>query len=344
MTHPFRPFGPLRWLLPKIGGKRRWSLIGTLSPEDRCLSVLNQLYATKEIECAELIRIEPNERKENPKFREKFNRKLNKNQRLAERQAKSILRVHRTDVLCNEGTLIQTLTEVISLCSSNLIIDISAMPKRFFIPLVTLAVENQKLNSLLITYTTPEKHGESIAEDPQPWRALPMYGTAPSRHETETKLVISVGYLPLRLREKADGRKFNASNVELLLPFPSIHPGFQKNWEFVSQIKQQIPQLRSSSIKRVPTSNTPIAFEKIVAITNSGETQCVLAPFGPKPISLAMNLYGIACRRRGIPIEIGYTQPQIYADNYSSGISMKDNLPNTTCYCVVADGHFFYDF
>ena len=344
MNPPFRPFGPLHWTLSNLPKVKKWSLIGTVSPEDRCLSVLTQLEAKDALQHAEFIRIDPNARKGNPKFRERFIKKLKKNESLAKKTAKTNLEIHNSDILVNEGKLIQLLTDSVKACTNNLIIDISAMPKRFFIPLVTRAIEIGNVKNLVVTYTTPEKHGESLAEDPQPWSSLPMFGAAPNREMNEVKLIVSVGYLPLRLREKADGHQFNASNVELLLPFPSVHPGFQKNWEFVSQIKQQIPNLKSSSIKRVATNNMPLAFEKIVAISNAGQTQCVLAPFGPKPISLAMCLYGVACRKNNLPIEIGYTQPQVYADDYSSGIAMKNGQPHTKAYCIVLDGHSFYEF
>lgn len=342
MKHPFRPFGPLQWTLGNLKQVKKWSLIGTVSPEDRCLSVLSQLDDDNKLEKAEFIRIDPSQRKGNPKFRERFTKKLNSKQKAAMKIADKKLSVHQAEILCSEGELIQLFTEAVTACTENLIIDISAMPKRFFIPLVTRAVEMRKLKNLVVTYTTPEKHGQSLAEDPQPWNSLPMFGAASSRDVKDVKLIVAVGYLPLRLSEKVDGHKFNASNVELLLPFPSIHPGFRKNWEFVAHIKQQIPNLRSSSIKRVSTNNMPLAFEKIVGITDFRNTQCVLAPFGPKPISLAMCLYGIACRNNDLPIEIGYTQPQVYADDYSSGIAMKDQLPDTTAYCVMMNGKNLY--
>ena len=37
----YRPFGPLRWIMPRIQ-LNQWSLVGCLSPEDRCLAIIQE--------------------------------------------------------------------------------------------------------------------------------------------------------------------------------------------------------------------------------------------------------------------------------------------------------------
>ena len=45
-----------------------------------------------------------------------------------------------------------------------------------------------------------------------------------------------------------------------------------------------------------------------------------MAPYGPKPLSVAMCLLGIARQsRHELDTEIGYTQPREYSPNYSEG-------------------------
>ncbi len=342
MNDIFRPFGPLDWILSRLPAVASWSLVGTVSPEDRSLSVLREISSGSRMSRAEFIRIEPDSRKNNPKFRVAFRQKLGLSDKIAEELGRRRLTVRAASILCREEALVEIARETLAACSENLVIDISAMPKRFFFPMLTLAIESNRFNNIVVTYTTPERYGDSLAEDPLPWNAFPMYGATPPGGETEVKLLIAVGYQPLKLEGILDGIRYRASNVELLLPFPSVHAGFIKNWEFILQIRRVLQGLPTSAIKRIATTNTPLAFDRIAAMTNFGKIHSVLAPFGPKPISLAMCLYGIACRQKDIPVEIGYTQPQVYSDSYSSGVAMANGKPLTNAFCVRLGGRNLY--
>ena len=343
MSGPLRPFGPLDWILSRLPEIQFWSLVGTISTEDRCLSVLRELGESRSIFLANFLRIEPDARKNNPRFRQPFIRKLDANHKKA---ASAInqgqLSVRTGGILCREESLIELCKATLAACHENLVIDISAMPKRYFFPMLTLALESSRFSNVVVTYTTPERYGDSLAEDPLPWNAFPMYGATPPRGETEVKLLIGVGYQPLKLEEILEGFRRRVSNVELLLPFPSVHPGYLRNWEFILQVRQVLPGLPTSAIKRVATTNTPLAFDRVVAMSNRGKIHSVLAPFGPKPISLAMCLFGIACRQKGVPVEIGYTQPQVYSDSYSSGVATANGRPVTNAFCVRLGGRNLY--
>jgi len=342
MSGPLRPFGPLDWILSRLPEIQVWSLVGTISPEDRCLSVLREISESRRISHANFLRIEPDARKSNPRFRQPFIQKLDSSHKAASAIAQSQLSIRTEGILCREESLIEVSKATLSACHENLMIDISAMPKRYFFPMLTLALESSRFSNIVVTYTTPERYGDSLAEDPLPWNAFPMYGATPPRGETEVKLLIGVGYQPLKLEGILEGFRSRVSNVELLLPFPSVHPGFVKNWEFILQVRRVLPGLPTSAIKRVATTNTPLAFDRIVAMANHGRIHSVLAPFGPKPISLAMCLYGIACRQNGIPVEIGYTQPQVYSDSYSSGVATANGRPVTNAFCVRLGGRNLY--
>ena len=342
MNGPLRPFGPLDWILSRLPEVDYWSLVGAISPEDRCLSVLRELSDSRRLAQANFLRIEPDARKSNPKFRQAFTKKLDQNQKIALALGQRRLAVRVENILCREEALIEVSKATLGACHENLMIDISAMPKRYFFPMLTLALESSQFSNVVVTYTTPECYGESLAEDPLPWNAFPMYGATPPGGETEVKLLIAVGYQPLKLEGILDGIRYRETNVELLLPFPSVHPGFIKNWEFILQVRRVLPGLPTSAIKRMATTNTPVAFARVVAMTNHGRIHSVLAPFGPKPISLAMCLFGIACRQNDIPVEIGYTQPQVYSDNYSSGVATANGRPVTNAFCVRLGGRNLY--
>jgi hypothetical protein len=336
MKPPFRASGPMNWLLEKFSSISSWSLIGTISPEERSLAVLEDLLSMGRLANGEFIRVDPAQHYQPNQFRNSFIKKLNSRERKAKRMARKAINIRSREILCREDDLISVARESLGPCSKNLIIDISAMPKRFFFPLITLAMESTNQDNVIVTYTSPERYGDTLAEDPLPWNAIPMFGATPPAGSVGLKLLIAVGYQSLSLKQIVDGVRFNAGNVELLMPFPSVHPGFTKNWEFVRQIRDELPVLHGASIKRVPTKDTSLAYDRIVAMTNRGKSPTVLAPYGPKPLSLAMCLYGIACRTRNIPVEIGYTQPQVYSDRYSMGIA------STNAYCIRINGHNLY--
>lgn len=343
MNGPLRPFGPLDWLLSRLPGIDSWSLVGTISPEDRSLSVLGEITGLQRLSQANFLRIEPDPRKNNPRFRQSFTKKLDANHKAALRLGQHInLSIRSESVLCREESLIEVARATLQACDENLMIDISAMPKRYFFPMLTLALESSRFSNIVVTYTTPERYGDTLAEDPLPWNAFPMYGATPPSGATAVKLLIAVGYQPLKLEGILEGFRTRVSNVELLLPFPSVHPGYIKNWEFILQVRRVLPGLPTSAIKRVATTNTPLAFDRVAAMTNNGRVHSVLAPFGPKPISLAMCLFGIACRQNGIPVEIGYTQPQVYSDSYSSGVATQNGRALTNAFCVRLGGRNLY--
>ena len=336
MNHPFRASGPMHWLLEKFSSVSPWSLIGAISPEERSLAVLADLHKTGRLANGEFIRVEPAHHYQPNQFRDSFTKKLKARERESKRIAGKAVNVRSREILCREADLIAVARESLGSCSRNLIIDISAMPKRLFFPLITLAMESFNHQNIIVTYASPKRYGDTLAEDPLPWNALPMFGATSPEGNIGLKLLIAVGYQALSLKQIVDGVRFNAGNVELLLPFPSVHPGFTKNWEFVRQIRDELPELRGASIKRVPTRDVSLAYDRIVAMTNSGRTPAVLAPYGPKPLSLAMCLYGIACRAANIPVEIGYTQPQVYSDRYSTGITA------VSAYCIRIAGQSLY--
>ncbi len=342
MTSPYRPIGPLNWLLDKFHSVPNWSIIGTSSVEERSLAAISELHRSSRLRNAEFLRVEPSALRKPNRFRDSTIRKLESRQKKETKIAGNAIRHHSIDVLCREEELITACRKCLGTSGKNLIIDISSMPKRFFFPLIALAIRSCAHENILVAYSSPLKYGELLAEDPLPWNAFPMFGATDLKAK-DLKLVIGVGYQSLRLHEIVSGVRFRPEHVELLLPFPSTHPGFIKNWEFVRQIRTQLEQLRENSIKRVPTMNTSIAFDKIVGITNNGKTPAVLAPYGPKPVSLAMCLYGISCQDGGVPIEIGYTQPQIYSDKYSMGTAFdSDGNAVINAYCIRLNGNNLY--
>jgi len=341
LTAAYRPSGSLEWLASKLGSVSSWSVIGTISVEERSLSSIAELKRIGKLGVSAFFQIEPSLLRQPNRFR------ISTISKLAERQREALaiapcVDICHIELLCRETKLISACLQRLKLSKQNIIIDISSMPKRFFFPLVALALRSGNFENVMVTYTSPAKYGDPLAEDPLPWDALPMFG-ATDLQPGKQKLIIGVGYQSLRLREIVEGADFSADNVELLFPV-ATNRGYLKNWEFVRQVYQELGPLPEASIKRVSANNVSNVFDRLVAITNNGVYHSVLAPYGPKPVSLAMCLFGIWCQDMGVPVKIGYTQPQVYSDEYSKGQSLTPNgLPEVHAFCLRVEGRNLYE-
>ncbi len=224
----------------------------------------------------------------------------------------------------------------------NLIIDITSMPKRLFFYLIkrasTLPVEVQ---NIIVTYTEPESYdADALAENPGRWAPLPGF-SGPRKDPSERKVIIGIGFEPLGLPELVISGEFENTRMSLLFPFPSPPERVAKNWKFVREL---FPNVDADviDIKRVDGTNVPEIFDAIGRIGDFGETYLTLAPFGPKPISLAMALYATKHSVGINPTSVYYTQPSVYNPNYSSGIKMSGDLPMINSYCIRINGNNLY--
>jgi hypothetical protein len=227
---------------------------------------------------------------------------------------------------------------------SQVVMDVSTMPKRFFFPLLTRLCESSHIQTLIVTNTTPEEYGKELARDADEWRPLPIYCGDSLDESPEATLMIGVGYHPFRIQEileRSRGRRFG---IKLFLPFPSLHPGNMENWKFIRGITSEWNRVDAPiPIVRVPTHDASLAFDALRQHSSSGRTRAlILAPFGPKPLSLAMCLLGIARTAIGSQTEIGYTQPRVYAPDYSIGIATQDGIPKVAAYCDKLNGRSLY--
>jgi hypothetical protein len=146
--------------------------------------------------------------------------------------------------------------------------------------------------------------------------------------------VISIGFVPLGITELVDPERQDVK-FKFLFPFPPGPPYFQRNWKFLAQLERTVT-LQSEPI-RVEANNVSDTFDHILELTQRGSRAAVFAPYGPKPMSLAMCLYAI---RSGSPVY--YTQPQTYHPLYSTGVRIMNNYPLAYAYCLRLDGRDLY--
>lgn len=332
-----RPFGPIRWLLDKLPEAWRWSVLGTVATEDRCLAAAEAVFSMNRSSDVTLLKISDPINSTNQLHKEVAIR-LDELDTHARGIFGNSLEVHQMELLCLEQEIGDFASDFLSRCQENVVVDLSSMPKRYFFPILTLLSRSSRIKNLVATYSKPERYGRVLAEDPQEWEPLPMYGGDPLASDQKVTLMIGVGYQPLKLSEILSHTRFGPDRVKLLLPFPSIPPGFVDNWKFIARIKNEWKQLRvdelpPDAVIRVPTHDVSIVFEQLLANTMNGYSpSIVLAPYGPKTISLAMCMLGIARHQVDIETEIGYTQPRIYHPEYSSGIETQNGVSAVTAY------------
>lgn len=340
-----RPYGNLRWILGKLPSNQPWTVIGCLSPEDRCLASAKEILRFSPSSKCVFLELAPSK---SSKTYDDVSTKIEYNRQRSLIELAGSIEFHRNRPLPlhsdDHHDVIEAVQELVDQCRGKVIVDISAMPKRWFFPLIRELVYSDAVETLVATYAKPEGYGKKLSHDAEPWEPLPGYLHS-SPGNAESIAIIGVGYDPMNLHAFLDGKSTSRISLKLFLPFPSLHPGFRSNWEFIRSLvadwKGETPE-----IIRVPTDDVSLAFDCLKQQSMKGRVESLsLSPFGPKPLSLAMCLLGIARERDGEPewqTEIGYTQPNAYAADYSKGVAKNDSIPVVNAYCLRLRGRCLY--
>ena len=341
--HFIRPSGPIRWVFDKLKSSDPWTVIGSLSPEDRCLSAAREVLGLSPVSRATLLKLTPLAARDNAEVKAR----LAKNEADAFRSFGDRITIRPEQPLhASDHEVLEDVQDFVDQLHGQVIVDISTMPKRWFVPLVRELVERPEIHTLVATNSKPQKYSDDrLATDADSWEPLPGYLHA-ERGAAETTAIIGVGYHTLNLHEFIGESTTPNMTLKLFLPFPSLHPGFRQNWEFARDVTSAWKGASRPTIVRVPTDDVSLIFDRLVQQSHGGRTESlVMAPFGPKTVSLAMSLLAIVRDRIGpeIETEIGYTQPKVYASDYSSGVAMRDGIPIVNAYCIRINGRAFYD-
>jgi len=326
----YRPWGLLPWLLEHLPPVQ-WSLIGSLGTEERCLSAWQFLTQMKRLERTYLFGIE------DPISRYK----TETDNRLALRTAVFnagggvATDVHPKPLFARTGEIISIAEEFVISGARHIVLDITSLPKRFFFPLVKVLMRSHNVESLLATYTMPIRYcNDPLAEDFLEWRALPLFSGSETTDKPEM-LIVNVGYLAMGLPDQIEHGS-PRMEVKLLFPFPNSPASYQKTWQFVRTIEHNL-RGATTEMKHVHAMDVSDAFDDIVTLTDRGKRRALFAPYGPKPISLAMCIYAILTDS-----PVFYTQPRTYHPDYSVGVMETAGLPTIQAYCLRINGKDCY--
>lgn len=329
----FRPWGPLPWLLARLSAKR-WTLLGCIATEARCLETWKMLRSLGSFKHALMLEIHDEHPSDHhpSRFYERTEAKIvhSKNAYFgAGGTEESIQRFYLSDAY---GDIINATDQFAAAAGPNVVIDISALPKRFFFPIIRRLVRASSIRNLLATYTIPATYtNEQLAEDPEVWLYLPTF-LPPDPEPEDRVLIVGLGYEPLGLTHVLQGKEF-----ELLFPFPSLPPGIQRNWAFVRELGPFLDR----SPQRVHIYDVSETYDRIMALTNNGNRYAVLAPYGPKTMSLAMCMYAVSTATR-FPASVYYTQPRVYNPDYTIGVGTAGAVPKIMGYCLNLKGKNLY--
>lgn len=317
-----------------------WDLIATLGVEQRSLAVISDLVAMSRLGAATILRIN------DPQFAVPSPLASDTEARLRQRLQEYLAlggsesAIQDWDLLAYEQDIIDFGNTLVATVAPQVILDVSSMPKRYFFPLLALLHAATRIQDLLVAYTVPRTYARVLAENFEDVAPLPMF-EPPANEPSNPLVVVSVGYELFRLPQLIAGINARPERIKVLLPIPSPAPGNRRNWETITAICRDIA-LSETSIVRVGNHDVSEAFDVVAALANGGSQYSILAPFGPKTLSVAMCLYATCMAEQGQFVPAYYTQPKVYNSAYSEGVDKRHGAPNIVVYALRLGGRNLY--
>lgn len=311
-----------------------WDLISCVSTEDRTFSVAENLSGMGRLGRLGGVEIAPHNLNPNQvDFNNKLDAQKSKGQRIFGHNFSST----EFQILSKIGGL-YSWYENFRGNSENIILDISCFPKRFFFPLVKMILADDQVSNFVTCYSVPEKYGRMpLSSQDEPCQTLPGFNDESVSDEDYDLVLIGVGYSAMAFPSFLSDN-CRAGEVELLLPFPPGPPSYQRNWEFIKEINDAFLHEDDLEPTRVSARNVSSIFEHICRLTNNGQRRTWFAPYGPKPMSLAMCIYASLVEN----CSVYYTQPKVYSPNYSLGVRTIDGVNEAFSYFLKLDGERIY--
>ena len=332
----FRPWGNFHSVFRNhdVGD---WNFLGCVSMEDRCSATSQELPQHLNWAHKLVLRID-----DNPSLAsDEINRKTDLNEQIFLANGFDVNDFSRLGISTAFGVLDERLKEFLGgLVEPNIVLDITSLPKKVFFFIIRLLLSgNYNFENIVITYAKPERYASApLSESPEPWDALPGFRLSRDKPK-HRKLIIGVGFEPLGLTKISDTGEFRSAPVSFLFPFPSKANRIAKNWRFIRRI---FPNESHIDVISVDASNLPEVYDKICGMGDGGDLPIALAPYGPKPMSLAMAIYASNTGATENPTGVYYTQPTFYNPDYSGGIKRLNGIADIDAYCLTLNGNKLY--
>lgn len=306
---------------------RRWTFIGCVSHEERCLATLAML---QQVDVSPtLVRIFD----EDP---------------LSAADEKLSLDIHKTAAIdagvpakkIIDAPLLATIDTIEAIVTAAMdgyeaaIVDISSFPKRWFFIIARMINQNALLKDVVFTYSPGNKYADVLSSNADIVRTIPTFSSLDKRTMCDVAFV-GIGYHSYSVLDLFDIER--PKSVTMLFPFPPGPPGISRNWKFVDRLERSIRsdnetnetmELAGISQLRLAALDLPQNFNALRRVTDDGTRTSLVAPYGPKPVSLAMCLFALAVESAGKPeVPAYYSQPTRYALDYTTGVYTIGDQP-----------------
>jgi len=230
------------------------------------------------------------------------------------------------------------------------IVDISSFPKRWFFVIARLLKESALIKDLIFTYSLGTKYADVLSSNPEIVRTIPTF-TSIDRRTTCDVAFVGIGYHSHSVLDLFDIER--PKSVTMLFPFPPGPPGIAKNWRFVERLELSIRsdnetnesmELAGIGCVHLGALDVPQNFNALKRVTDDGVRTSLVAPYGPKPVSLAMCLFALAAEKAGKPeVPAYYSQPTRYALDYTTGILASGGGPTVYGYPTRLNARDLYE-
>jgi hypothetical protein len=306
------PWGSLNEIAATFLRDKDFAILGSLSFEERCSAVTERMFsencrAVDFIEIADPVDAFPDYSAET-KLKIELNR-----QRL--NRLKIPFRSLVTDLLATEDQLLNILDGYEkSQVPPSIVLDITSLPKRYFCFFIKRLLLRNSFRNVVVTYTAPGPNGYAVghlAEDPMTCDHLPGYA-APLLPKGST-LVVAVGFESLSIRSLLELFSDKRKDTKIILPFPATVGSVRREWDTLRQMFFEATDVNRNNLEVIAAWDAEQVY-KTLERWNQDADGLTLAPFGPKPHSLGMALFGIK-HDSGLY----YTQPRSYNPDYSKG-------------------------
>lgn len=320
------PWGSLKYVLEQMG-RVNWEVFGAASFERRCIAVPELLSQCRALGELHVLKIDP---PRDAQHRADCIQGIDSH--LAELRALGPIDVLEVGLLDSLARTLRWTRESLG-ANSSVVLDISAMPKRYFMFLVNKLMDEPSVRDLVVTYSRPDFYPEGpLAKDHDPISAMSGL-MRESDTDGETTTIIGAGFLQFSLTEYME--QANGSDLNVLFPFPPGSPSSRRNWNLLHKMDPNIEM--KAAIRRVHALDFFQALHWINMVISESLTPNVdLIPLGPKPHCLAMAL---AYRAYPEKVSVLYAQPHSYRANYSVGVGVDpDGSADIQAYCLKRDG------
>jgi hypothetical protein len=311
MRLPWGPFSDIRKLF--LHGAHFY-FVGCLSFEERCCGVPLLLSRMDSGPLKFVQVVDPADAF--PNYLDEAEQKTLGNQTRLENAGVKLEKV-RSPLLGSEDEILDTWRTISAGSQEDtLIIDITAFPKRYFCLILKRVMLHSTFKNVIVTYTMPGTNGYTnlhLAEDPMACDHIP--GFAPPLPPRGDTLVLSVGFESLSISSLLEVYRDRKRGAKVLIAFPPNGAAIKRSWNtLMSLTRGRAHGIDKSMIAVVATWDVEAVY-KTLCHWDSDSNGLSLAPFGPKPHSMAMALFALKH-----DCGLYYSQPRSYNPNYSRGI------------------------